>query len=141
MESVRVPTHRLYLDESGDHRYVDLDDISRQYLTILGCIFERDKDYTEMSGKMAAIKQKYWPHQDPDKPIIFHREDMVRKRGAFSVLADKTILKSFNEDLIDCLSSSNYSIINVTIDKKSHLTRYKYPEHPYHYCIQVMLER
>ncbi len=32
-------------------------------------------------------------------------------------------------------------IINVTLDKASHLKRYKYPDHPYAYCVHVMLER
>ena len=71
---------------------------------------------------MASIKQKYWPHQDPDKPIIFHREDMVRKRGFFSLLNDPVTLKNFNADLLDFLSTSNYTIINVTIDKKDILS-------------------
>ena len=141
METIRVPSYRLYLDESGDHRYDNLEEISRRYLTILGCIFQRDKDYEEMSNRMAAIKQKYWPHQDPDKPIIFHREDMVRKRGSYSILTDPSTLESFNRDLVDLLVTTKFIVLNVTIDKQSHLGRYKYPEHPYHYCLQVMLER
>jgi hypothetical protein len=29
----------------------------------------------------------------------------------------------------------------VTLDKAAHLKKYKYPDHPYAYCIHVMLER
>lgn len=143
MESpqVRVPTHRLYLDESGDHLYHDLENISCRYLTILGCIFERENDYTEMAKTMQSLKEQFWPDQDPDKPIILHREDIRRKNAPFHILKSHDILKSFNDTVINLLSSARYTIINVTIDKKSHQERYKYPEHPYHYCLQVMLER
>jgi len=141
MTQIRVPIHRLYLDESGDHLYNNLDEISRRYLTILGCIFEREHDYVEMAQKMLAIKKTFWPDQDPDKPIIFHREDMVRKRPPFHILGDPNTQKNFDAAMLDLLAASRYSVINVTIDKQSHQKRYKYPEHPYHYCLQVMLER
>ena len=138
---IRVPSHRLYLDESGDHRYDNVEVISSGYLTLLGCIFEREKDYLELNSKMNALKNKYWPNADPDKPVIFHREDMVRKRGYFNVFEESEILESFNRDLLDLLSSAPYAVINVTLDKATHLKRYKYPNHPYEYCVHVMLER
>lgn len=141
MTQIRVPTHRLYLDESGDHLYNGLEDISRRYLTILGCIFQRDKDYVEMASNMDVIKQAFWPSQDPDKPIILHREDIVRKSGPFAILNDPKIRGEFDRSILSFLAASTFTIINVTIDKETHLKKYKYPEHPYHYCIQVMLER
>jgi len=95
MTQIRVPIHRLYLDESGDHLYNNLDEISRRYLTILGCIFAREHDYAEMAQKMLAIKKSFWPDQDPDKPIIFHREDMVRKRPPFHILSNPSTRKKF----------------------------------------------
>lgn len=138
---IRVPTHRLYLDESGDHRYDNVENISSRYLTLLGCIFERQKDYLGMNARMNEIKTKFWPNADPDKPVIFHREDIVRKRGYFKIFEDQRILESFNQELLRLLAESNYVIINVTLDKAQHLKRYKYPDHPYAYCVHVMLER
>lgn len=139
--TIQVPGHRLYLDESGDHRYENLDQIPCRYLTLLGCIFEREKDYVEMSGLMSRIKSKFWPNIDPDKPVIFHREDMVRKRGYFHIFKEPFILEDFNKSLLELLQKSNYTIINVTLDKATHLQKYKYPDHPYKYCVNAMMER
>lgn len=140
-ENIRVPTHRLYLDESGDHRYENVNDISSRYLTILGCVFERQKDYLAMNTAMNEIKARFWPGADPDKPVIFHREDIIRKRGYFKVFEDRNVLESFNQMLLKLLAEPNYAIINVTLDKAQHLKRYKYADHPYAYCVHVMLER
>jgi len=137
----RAPTHTIYVDESGDHLYKNLDEISCRYLTMLGCIFNAKQDYFDMNDRMLEIKQKFWPSQHPDRPVIFHREDILRKRPPFHILRDQWQLEEFNKDLLDLLTQSKYTIINVTIDKKFHLAQYKTPDHPYHYCLRVMLER
>jgi hypothetical protein len=66
---------------------------------------------------------------------------MVRRLGPFSILNDSEIKQDFDRAMLALLTESNFTVINVTIDKEAHLKKYKYPEHPYHYCIQVMLER
>lgn len=34
--------YRLYIDESGDHTYSEIDSSSKRYLGIIGCIIESD---------------------------------------------------------------------------------------------------
>lgn len=141
MPEIFVPQYRLYLDESGDHRYQNLDDVSYRYLTLLGCVFDRGVEYLRMSRLMEEIKKEFWPNADPDKPVIFHRADMVRRYGPFRIFNDPAVRQHFDERLMELLTVPIYTIICVTIDKQGHKERYVHSDHPYAYLLRVMLER
>lgn len=141
MSEILVPQHRLYLDESGDHRYENLGDISYRYLTLLGCVFDRGAEYLRMSRLMEEIKREFWPTADPDKPVIFHRAEMVRRYGQFRIFNDPAVRQRFDERMLELLTVPVYTIICVTIDKQGHKERYVHADHPYHYLLRVMLER
>ena len=126
-KNIKAPIFRLYLDEAGDHTYRDLNYVSHRYLGLLGCIFERNVDYQKAADELQHLKDLYWPKPDPDKPVIFHREDIVNRRGYFSVFRDANIRDSFDMALIDYLKKQKFIIINVVLDKKKHVTKYKYP--------------
>lgn len=142
---VRVPDYRLYLDESGDHTYRNLEKVEHRYLGLAGIIFERDVAYRKLADDLESLKNKYWPDADPDEPVIFHREDMLRCRRHFSILRDTRIRDSFDEDMLGLLSKAEFTIIMVVLDKKIHMERYTTPYtkpwHPYGYCLRAMLER
>lgn len=138
---IKVPKYRIYIDEAGDHTYRDLDYVSHRYLALLGCVFERDNDYKKAAEGMKDIKKKYWPDQDPDRPIIFHREEMVNCKGYFKIFKDGNVRKKFDEDLINYLCGQTFIIINVVLDKKAHMNQYSRPTNPYEYCLKAMLER
>lgn len=141
MYNIKTPYYRLYIDESGDHTYKDLSYVSHRYLGLLGCIFERAGDYQRVADELKSLKQIFWPNPDPDIPVIFHREDMINCRGYFSIFRDKNIREQFNNSLMDYLKRQRFTIINVILDKKAHVTQYKYPMNPYDYCLTAILER
>ena len=141
MNEIKAPAHRLYLDEAGDHTYKDLDYVSHRYLGLLGCILERDSDYQKADAELKEFKKEFWPTPDPDRPVIFHREDMVYCKGYFRIFKDADIRKKFDQKLIEFLNRQKFVVINVVLDKKEHVTRYKYPINPYQYCLTAMLER
>lgn len=141
MSEIRVPYYRLYLDEAGDHTYIDLEYVSHRYLGLLGCIFERATDYQKAADELEKLKQVYWPKPDPDRPVIFHREEMVNCKRYFSLFKNEEIKNKFDSDLIDYIKRRNFVIINVVLDKKSHVNKYKHPLNPYEYCLTAMLER
>ena len=131
----------MYIDESGDHTYHRLDHESKRYLGITGCIIEFEYYRTNFHPQFEALKQKHFPYS-PDEPIIFHRTDIINRRGPFWRLRDPMNLAAFNQDLLDFLSQQDYRIITVVIDKKAHIERYgEAAFHPYHYCLVVMLEK
>lgn len=118
---IKAPYYRLYIDESGDHAYRNLDYVSHRYLGLLGVIFERVNDYQRAADELKKVKEKYWPKQDPDKPVIFHRIDMVNFRGYFSKFRDEAVRKEFDNNLINYVKNQKFIIINVVLDKKGML--------------------
>lgn len=133
--------YRLYIDESGDHTYKNLKDPAKRYLSLTGLMIESQEYRTNFQPSLERLKQKHFPH-DPDNPLILHRNDIINKRSLFRSLLDHQREKDFNQALLDFLSSENYKLITVVIDKKTHEDRYGSAAfHPYHYCLAAMLER
>jgi hypothetical protein len=138
---VKVPIYRLYIDEAGDHTYKDLDYVSHRYLSLLGCIFKREDDYQKAAEELDTLKNLFWPKKNPDIPLVFHRAEMINRKGYFSIFINETIRKKFDDSLISFLKKQTFSVINVVLDKKAHTTQYKHPINPYEYCLAAMLER
>ncbi len=133
--------YRLYIDESGDHTYGELEDPAKRYLGLTGCVVESEVYRTRFHPALEALKQTHFPHS-PDEPIILHRNDLINRRGPFWRLRDPENERRFNEDLLRFLDEQDYLLITVVIDKKSHIERYgNAAYHPYHYCLAVLLER
>ena len=131
---------RLYIDESGTHGYSDTEDIEHKYLGLTGFIISEKSNIESLQPRLLELKRIV--ANDPDELPVLHREDIVNKRGVFSKLNDKIIEKQFNEIFLSLLEDMEYAICAVVLDKKSHLARYqKSAFHPYHYCMNVLLER
>src|SRR5574337_502591 len=132
--------YRLYLDESGDHSSSDPEEIGKRYLGLIGVVFRRDH-YDEFRTQLEDLKRRHLSY-DVDDPPILHREDIVYKRGAFWVLSEETKRRAFDEDLTSVIRSSRFRLIAVVIDKVEHgKKKYRRLKHPYHYCMQAILER
>lgn len=132
--------YRLYIDESGDHSYRQVDAPEKRYLGLIGCFFSLEQ-YPSFKEGLENLKREHFSY-DPDFPLILHRKELVNRRGPFGRLLNPDIEKSFNQDLLNLLERSDFRIIAVVIDKKSHIERYKEAAfHPYHYCLACLLER
>jgi hypothetical protein len=114
---------RLYLDESGDHIFKDLDNPAKRYLGLTGCIIEKDFYQNVFQPDLEKLKRDHFTY-DPDDPVIIHREDIINFRRSFWRLRDERARKAFNRDLLDFLKNHEYIIISVVIDKKTHRERY-----------------
>lgn len=133
--------YRLYIDESGDHTFGDLDASAKRYLGILGCFIESEYYRQTFQPDFEKLKQKFFPHS-PDDPVILHRREIIDKSGRFWRLRDLETEKDFNNNLLKFFESTDYKVIAVVIDKKSHIERYQAAAfHPYHYCVAALLER
>ena len=131
---------RIYVDESGDHTYRNLQKQENQYLCLMGCIFEPEQ-YRIFVRELEDFKQKHLSY-DPDFPLILHRNDIINRRGCFGRLCDPTAKKKFDSDLLNLIREGDFKVIAVVIDKKNHVEKYKeLAFHPYHYCLTAILER
>lgn len=133
--------YRLYIDESGDHTYQDIEDPARRYLGLIGCFVDVEVYRTRFYPGLEALKQAHFPHS-PDEPIILHRKDVIDHRGPFWRLRDRDNERRFNDDILHFLAHQEYFLISVVIDKKEHIDRYEAAAyHPYHFCLAALLER
>lgn len=141
---------RLYIDESGDHtlskkepQISQKDNLNKRYLGLTCCIIETEEYRDSFSPTLDRLKQRHFSHyHSPDDPVILHREDIIQKRGPFSILKDTECKEAFNRDLLLFFKESKYIVISVVIDKKAQRERYQdLALHPYHQCLAAILER
>ena len=91
--------------------------------------------------QMEALKTEYF-HNHPDDPIIFHRKEILNAKPPFEALRDQQVRERFDQDLLSLMTSWDYTVISVCIDKKNHRDTYNvWRYEPYHYCLAVLLER
>ncbi len=136
----RKRRYRLYIDESGDHTYNLLDDPSHRYLGLLGVWFHQEEDYVAFSDDMDRFKREVFGPR-PDKPVVFHRSDIINRRGSFGLLRQEEKKRQFDEGLLSLIRRARFRMACVVIDKKRHFEQYSSPFHPYHYCMAAMLDR
>jgi len=131
---------RLYIDESGTHHYSNSDDFKGRYLCLCGIIlsYEVTKEY--FNPCIYKLKKKI--ANDPDEIPILHREEIINGIGCFARLKDPRVREEWDRDFLSLLYNVDFYICAVVLDKKNHFERYqKHAKHPYHYCLDVLLER
>lgn len=132
--------YRLYIDESGDHFSSDYSDVGKRYLGLIGVAFRRD-EYEEFQHDLHEFKRNHLDF-DPDEVPCLHRSDILYRRGPYKVLADNDRREAFDRDLLELIRGPTFLLFGVVIDKFSHVDKmYRGLTHPYHYALEVMLER
>lgn len=133
---------RLYIDESGDHVFKDLDRPTHRYLCLLGVWF-KNPDYELFHRELEVFKQELFdPH--PDDPVILHREDILHRRGVFSSLRDPQRAQLFDERLLAIIGAANFRIVAVVIDKQAlwdQVGSFDGTLHPYHMGVGFIYEQ
>ena len=133
--------YRLYIDESGDHTYKNLEFVGRRYLALLGVGIETQYYRTEFQPKLESLKQLHFPH-NPDEPIILHREDIYNRRRCFGVLFDDETNIKWERGFNEFIKEASLTLFLVVIDKKHHKETYgEAAIHPYHLAMTFLLER
>jgi len=136
----RPDRFRLYIDESGDHAYKRLEQVSHRYLALLGLWLRQKDDYVALHDALEAMRRDIFGPR-PDDPVILHREDIINKRGDFYVLQNADKEAAFNDGLLKLIQSAQFRMVCIVIDKQQHQDKYASPMHPYHYCLAAMLQR
>jgi len=140
MKAFQPRRYTLYIDESGDHRYRNLDDDRRRYLCLCGVAIESGY-YRETVFR--EFNRQRMDHFDshPDYPVILHRDDILYARGPFTRLQDDAKRDAFNKQVLR-LFGLHYRLIGVVLDKRAHQERKaQEAKQPYHYCMKLMMER
>lgn len=132
---------RLYVDESGDHNYRDLEYVGHRYLGLIGVAIETDYYRNDFQPKLEMLKQKHFPHS-PDDPIVLHRVDIYNRRSSFGILAEPSRNALWEQDFVNFVRDTSFELFAVVLDKKNHRERYgNSAHHPYNLCLTFLLER
>lgn len=134
--------YRMYIDESGNPDLKSSDDPNHRYLGLTGIVIKLDHASDIVHPQLEALKKKYFPnHHHHDEPVILHRKELMNRKPPFESLKEDKKRAAFDVDLISMLSSWNYAVFTVCIDKKKLKDRYQWLKYPYHYCMEILLER
>lgn len=135
------PQYRVYIDESGDHTYRRLTDLSKIYLGLTGLVIRKTNYSPNIPESLEALKKRFLTY-DPDIPPILVRSDIINRRSAFWVLRDATVRARWDAAILDFFENLPAQIFTIVIDKKEHLDQYPTDTwDPYSYSLFVLLDR
>ncbi len=117
-----------------------MDSPSERYLGLTGVICNRQYIANDIGPSIEALKKEFWP-TSPVGAVILHRKEILGRKGPFRILNDERTRSRFDERLLGLIESWEYTVLSVVIDKRTHRDRYAVPYHPYHYCLEILLER
>jgi hypothetical protein len=132
---VKYSDYIVYVDESGDHGLVSIDE---QYpiFVLSFCIFHK-KNYSErIVPELMKLKFETFGHDS----VILHEHSIRKKTGYFEKLG-KNSRELFLHELTEVISSSDFKLIAVVVDKRRLKKQYTSPSHPYHLAMEFGLER
>lgn len=118
-----MPAYRLYVDESGDHTYRRVEEISRRYLGLTGVLIRRSDYDHAIPEELERLKREFFTY-DPDSPPILTRKQIIARRAWFRVLLDAEVNARWEESLLALYRNLQAQIFTVVIDKHQHLERF-----------------
>jgi hypothetical protein len=129
--------YRLYIDETGTQTLKKAHE--DRFLCLMGIIMRQDVHDGQFTASMTAIKFTFFENAG----LIFHRHDMVRGDPPFEMLkSDEEFKLQFEGAWLDLVSNSSYIAMAGAIDKVAHKEKYRAWQHdPYHYCLEILVER
>ena len=115
------------------------DDFDQRFLCLTGVMIRRDIEMSIIKPQMEELKTR---HFGEGNKIFLHRSNIINANRGFESLVEEDKREAFNQHLLALLSTWNYKVWSVCIDKKAHRDRYLvWQHHPYHYCMEVLLEK
>lgn len=125
-----------FLDESGDHGLSKIDPNFPVF--VLSCVVFSQRAYEAFLRDMNALKVNFWA----DGKVILHSRDIRKCEKEFKILLDYNIKASFYSQLDKIISTADYTIISVGIDKKEYIKRYgRISQNPYEIALSFIIER
>lgn len=143
MGLLEMALYRIYIDEVGNHgmRLKHIHIPNERFLSLTGVILESRHILSYLQPELEALKRRFF-QKDPDVPVVLHRKDLLNKNWPFEALRQPETEEEFYDTFFPLLEKWDFRVITVIIDKKAHYDQYRvWRHHPYHYCMQVLLER
>ncbi len=108
----------------------------------MGVVMLQETHDQAFTGEVAKIKRDMFGHT-PEEPVILHRREMVRGEPPFERLkTDPFFGMEFENRWAELVEKSAYLAMACAIDKDEHVRKYVVWQYdPYHYCLEMLLER
>ena len=133
--------YRLFVDESGDHTYRQLDDLSRRYLGLSGLLIRKSVYDPAIPLALEGLKKRFFRY-DADNPPVLDRRSLIDRKSSFGVLRDSDLNAAWTEELLRLYRDLRAQVFTVVIDKREHQERYPADAwNPYSYSLAVLLNR
>jgi len=132
--------YRLFLDEVGNDDLLHADDDRHRFLSLTGVIMGERYAATTATQRLDAIKARFFDL--PSNRVIFHRKDIMNRRGPFGILRDIFVSDDFDDAVIGYIQDLDFRVITIVIDKLAmrRMTHWK-KMHPYHYLMDILVEK
>lgn len=140
IDNPKQPVFRLHIDEVGNSDLRSSNNPNERYLSLTGVALKLSH-VQKLTEDIQQLKEEYFLPID-GRPVILHRKDILQKKPPFHTLKDTETEMNFNRQLLNLFEKFEYKVFTVVIDKLEHLKKYQtWQAHPYHYCLEVLLER
>lgn len=133
--------YRLFLDEVGNDDLQHANDDRHRFLSLTGVIMGERYAATTATQRLDAIKSRIF--KLPSQQVIFHRKDIMNRRGPFGVLQNVLLCGEFDDAVIRYIQDLDFRVITVLIDKFAMLQRMTHwrKTHPYHFLMEILVEK
>ncbi|MBV7258395.1 DUF3800 domain-containing protein [Erythrobacter crassostreae] len=132
--------YRLYIDETGTQslKKAHID----RFLCLMGIVMLQETHDKSFTQTVFDLKTELFDHSQ-ESPVILHRREMVRGEAPFEKLkSDPFLAMEFERRWTKVVEESAYLAMATAIDKDAHVKKYIVWQHdPYHYCLEMLLER
>ncbi len=132
---------RLFIDEVGNGGLkVNSANPNERYLSLSGIVTRVDLYDSRFNPRLLELKRRIFG-AGGDR-VVFHRREIVRREGPFSILKDLEVGTAFDSGLLRLFRELPYLATTTTIDKSQHIALYgEWTKDPYDYCLQSLIER
>jgi hypothetical protein len=128
--------HFLFIDESGDHGLINIDENFPVF--VLCGVLISEESYTRLSEEMSTIKEHFWRR----KKVILHSRDIRKCEKEFQVLFDINVKQKFYKRINSMINAGDYTIIASAIHKDKHIKKYgKLAQNIYEISLSFVIER
>lgn len=88
--------YRLYIDESGHHRYQKNDYPAERYLGLTGVIVQKDIYEKEVVKRIESLRKPFYDDYDLRPPL--HLTDIMSAKNGFSRLKNDDVRTQFDKE-------------------------------------------
>lgn len=126
----------VFVDESGDHGLVTLDEDFPVFALVF-CIISKHEYINSLVPAVQQLKIDIWGHDQ----VILHEHDIRKEKGLFAVLrSNKDLREGFYERISQIIADASITLITSIIDKPKLLSKYTNPFNPYELALRFCME-